>query len=124
MNFRPFTDAEAWMLFKIAAFAEAVGWTMLILGVAAERLPVSWNEIPVQLAGRTHGMLFLTYIFAVIALSPSLGWSGFRILVAGACSVPPYGSLIYEMLSAQHRKWTDYTRLRTSLFLKRTASEP
>jgi len=108
IGFKPFTDAEAWMLFKLAAFGEAIGWTLLIIGVLMRRLPVSWNEMPVQYAGHIHGILFLLYIVAVLVLSPSLGWSWYRTLIAGACSVPPYGSLAYEQWSEYRRKWLGF----------------
>lgn len=111
-NWRPFTEPEAWTLFRLAAFAEAIGWTLLIFGVLfRNNIAVSWNEVPVQLAGRIHGTLFLLYIVAVLVLSPSLKWSWFRILIAGACSVPPYGSLIYEQWSAGHRKFTQFNKV-------------
>lgn len=123
MSFKPFTEAEAWMLFRIAAIGEAVGWTLLIIGVLCRNLPVSWNEMPVQYAGHIHGILFLIYIVAVLVLSPSLGWSWFRILVAGACSVPPYGSLAYEQWSAQHRNLRSFKVLQKLLVYKRLSIE-
>jgi integral membrane protein len=101
--FQPFTPAEAWELFRLAAIGEAIGWTLLISGILLSKLPVSWNQIPVQLAGRTHGVLFLIYATAVVVLSPSLSWSWKRIFVGTAASVPPYGSLLFE-LWASHRK--------------------
>ncbi len=123
-DFKPFTEKEAWMLFRIAAISEAVGWTLLIIGVLCRNLPVSWNEIPVQYAGHIHGILFLVYLVAVIVLSPSLGWSWFRIIIAGACSVPPYGSLAYEQWSAQHRNWQSFKVLRKTVLYKQLSIEP
>lgn len=118
-NWRPFTEPEAWAIFRVAAFAEAIGWTMLILGVLfRNNVAVSWNEVPVQMAGRVHGGLFMLYIIAVLVLSPSLGWSWFRILIAGACSVPPYGSLVYEQWSAQHRKLTNFSKVKAAAIYK------
>lgn len=118
-NWRPFTESEAWAIFRVAAFAEAIGWTMLIVGVLfRNNVAVSWNEVPVQLAGRIHGGLFMLYIVAVLMLSPSLRWSWFRILVAGACSVPPYGSLVYEQWSAQHRKLKNFSKVKATAIYK------
>lgn len=105
-RFRPFTDEEAWMLFKLSAFSEAIGWTLLGGGV------LSGNHIAVQLAGRIHGTFFLIYIAAALLLSPSLSWSLPRILIAGFCSVPPYGSLIYEQWSAHSRQQKSFNELR------------
>ena len=103
-RFRPFNEAEAWTLFKIAAIAEAVGWSLLIAGILLRDHALNGNGIPVTIAGRIHGMLFAAYIIAVFALAPSLRWSWFRTIIAAACSVPPYGSLLYELWSAQRRK--------------------
>lgn len=102
-SFRPFKEPEAWVLFKIAAFAEAVGWTLLILGIFARNVLLDGSGIPVTIAGRLHGMVVVLYVIAVLALSPSLRWSFWRMLVAVAFSVPPYGSLIYEQISAHFR---------------------
>ncbi len=110
-KFQPFTDDEAWLLFKIAAFGEAIGWSLLIVGVYCKSLSVAWHDIPVAIAGRIHGTLFLVYIVAVLVLSPSLRWSLPRILLAGLCSVPPYSSLMYELASASLRKQTQATVL-------------
>jgi integral membrane protein len=99
------------MLFKLAAFSEAIGWTMLITGILCEQLPVSWHDVPVQIAGRIHGILFMVYIAAALVLAPSLGWSLLRTLVAGIASVPPYGSLLFELWAAHDRKQTDFVNL-------------
>lgn len=117
LAFRPFNEPEAWALFKIAAIAEAVGWTLLIVGIFSRDV-LLLGHAPVAVAGRIHGMLFVAYIVAVLALSPSLGWSIFRTLVAGLCSVPPYGSLVYEQISAFFRKRSHFKRLRNMVSYK------
>ena len=108
-RFRPFSDREAWVLFRIAAIAEAVGWSQLIVGIACKQLPVSWHDTPVAIAGRIHGMLFIAYIMAVLAFGSSLGWSLIKTLIAGLFSVPPYGSLVFEQWEARRRA-TDRAR--------------
>lgn len=110
-RFTPFTEAQAWALFKFAAIAEAIGWTLLIAAILLRDHVLAGNGIPVTIAGRIHGMMFAAYVLAVLALAPSLGWSWFRTLIAGAFSVPPYGSLIYEVWSAGQRKVTHLKRL-------------
>jgi len=101
---RPFTEAEAWLLFRIAAVAEACGWTLLIAGIAADRyLPHAGGSSALILAGRIHGMLFLLYCLASLGLYPSLGWSRLRGLFALAFSVPPYGTLLFEQWVAAKR---------------------
>ncbi len=89
------------MLFRLAAVAEAVGWTLLITGILVERY--TGNSTAVYIAGRVHGMLFFGYLAACLVLYPSLSWSRWRGLVALAFSVPPYGSLVFERYVAWRR---------------------
>lgn len=103
-NFQPFSDDEAWFLFKLAAFAEAIGWSLLILGILCRDVFIPGNQVSVLLAGRIHGTLFLLYIAAVLILAPSLRWSCTQTMIAGLCSVPPYGSLLYEVIVNQSRQ--------------------
>jgi integral membrane protein len=100
---RPFTESEAWLLFRIAAFAEACGWTMLITGILASKYLMPHDNSALILAGRTHGMLFMLYCFASLGLYPSLGWSRWRGGVALLFSVPPYGTLVFEQWMAVKR---------------------
>lgn len=100
---KPFTEAEAWLLFRIAAIAEACGWTLLITGIIISRYLTPHNNTALILAGRTHGMLFLLYLVAAFGLYPSLGWSRWRAIVALAFSVPPYGTLVFERWASAKR---------------------
>lgn len=113
-GFKPFTDGEAWGMFRAAAIAESIGWTILILGILTEQYITPGNHAPVRVAGRIHGTLFLIYIAAAAALSPSMGWSLKRATAAGIASVPPYGSLIFEQWAA-HRRRRDHIHKLTSL---------
>lgn len=101
---RPFTENEAWLLFRIAAFGEAVGWTLLIAGILIKRYVMHGDETAVLIAGQIHGMIFFGYLVAALGLYPSLGWSRWRALVSLAASVPPYGTLLVEQWAAYTRK--------------------
>lgn len=98
---RIFTDAEAWALFRLAAYGEAVGWTFLVTGIILERLTGSHTYVII--GGRVHGMLFFAYLAACVVLYPSLSWSRWRALFALAFSVPPYGTIVFE-------QWATWTR--------------
>lgn len=98
-----FTEPEAWLLFKLAAYGEAIGWTLLIAGILSQRYIWRHSGIPVLLAGQTHGMLFLAYALAALGLYPNLGWSRWRGVLATLASVPPYGSLLFEQWAAYKR---------------------
>jgi integral membrane protein len=101
---RPFSEAEAWMLFRIAAIGEAGGWTLLLTGMGLKRFVLHGNNIPVLIAGQFHGLLFFAYIVAALGLYPCLHWSRTRAVVAGLAGVPPYGSLLFEQWAAHRRR--------------------
>ena len=103
-RFRPFTEPEAWLLFRLAAFGEALGWTILITGILLKRFTFHGNNLPVLIAGQIHGTLFIIYMVVAIITFPSLGWSRLKALVAIAASVPPYGSLVLEKVEAWKRR--------------------
>jgi len=115
-KFTPFTDEEAWVLFKLAAWGEATGWTLLISGILCRE--IIHNNIPVLIAGQIHGILFLVYIAAAVILSPSLRWRHHRTLIAGLCAVPPYGSLLFELWVAHDRRKSQFHILSSSVFYR------
>ena len=101
---RPFTEDEAWLLFRIAAMGEACGWMLLIAGVGIERYITPGNNAAMVIAGQIHGTIFLCYLAAAAVLYPSLGWSRWRALFALAFSVPPFGTLVFEQWAAHKRR--------------------
>lgn len=101
---KPFTESEAWLLFRIAAISEACGWTLLIIGIGLKQYMLHGNNAPVLITGQLHGTIFLIYIVAALGLYPSLGWSRKRTMVAGLASIPPYGSLLFEQWAARSRR--------------------
>jgi integral membrane protein len=103
-NVRLFGETEAWWLFKTAALAEAVGWTVLLTGIAYRhyRFPAYRYAIPI--AGQFHGTIFLAYFGVVIVLYPSLQWSRKKAVLALVAGVPPYGTLVYEQWAAMARQ--------------------
>jgi integral membrane protein len=99
-----FTDREAWSVFRFAAISEAVGWSLLISGIALKRYVLHGNNAAVEIAGQIHGIIFLSYIVAVLAVCRSLRWSPKKTIVAGLASVPPYGTLVFEQWAAHKRR--------------------
>jgi integral membrane protein len=120
---RPFTEAEAWLLFRIAAVAEACGWTLLISGILIDKYITMHSNTAVLLAGQTHGMLFLTYCVASLGLYPSLGWSRWRGVTALLFSIPPYGTLVFEQWVAIKRHNAGFKTYRHFLVYNRIAVE-
>ena len=118
MSFRPFSDHEAWGIFKIAAIGEAIGWTMLISGILISKYITPGNNVAVEIAGHLHGTLFLIYIVIVITVAPSLRWSPIKALIAGLMSIPPYGTLMLELWESHNRKQLKRKALVTMYYTK------
>ncbi len=100
---RPFSEEEAWFLFKLGAIAEACGWAMLLTGMGLQRYMLHGNPAPVLIAGQIHGILFLLYALAGLGLYPCLGWRRGKALIATLASVPPFGSLLFEQWASRVR---------------------
>ena len=114
---RIFLEPEAWSLFKLAAIAEACGWTLLIFGIGFEKYILPGNHLSVLIAGRIHGLLFSCYALSAIGLYPTLGWSRKKALAALLASIPPYGSLAFEQWASYTRQSTYFKTYRQNLLL-------
>jgi integral membrane protein len=101
---RPFTENEAWNLFRLAAFGEAIGWTILIIGIAIKHSSLSVHAYAVPIAGRIHGTLFILYFAALLAIATSVRWSRLRFVIALLVSIPPFGTLAFEQYLAHKRR--------------------
>lgn len=102
---KPFTEPEAWFIFRVAAIAEAVGWTLLIIGVGINRYHLPGQNIMVQITGQIHGTIFFIYFGVLLVVYSSLLWSRKRFLIAVVAGVPPYGTLIFEQWASKARKY-------------------
>ncbi|WP_028925998.1 DUF3817 domain-containing protein [Pseudonocardia acaciae] len=81
--------------FRIAAVAEAISWTGLLIGMVFKYLVV-FNEIGVKIFGPIHGVLFLAYVVLAVLVWRRQRWSvpvGVLSILAG---VPPYGTVAFE----------------------------
>jgi integral membrane protein len=114
---RIFNEEEAWALFRLAAIAEAGGWTLLILGIGFEQYIMPGNHISVLLAGRIHGLLFSLYALSAVGLYPALGWPRKKAFVALLASVPPYGSLAFEQWAKYMRQTSHFKTYRRTVLL-------
>ena len=101
---RPFTENEAWMLFRLVALAEAVGWTLLIAGIVIQRYHLPGSHYAVPIAGQVHGTIFLAYFAIVLATYSSSRWSRQKFVVAVLAGVPPYGTLLFEQWASRQRQ--------------------
>ena len=66
-----FSDKEAWGIYRLSAFGEAFGWTLLIGSLGAQKYLMHGNKILVSFAGQIHGLLFFAYIAIQDAAFPN-----------------------------------------------------
>jgi integral membrane protein len=81
--------------FRIAAVAEAISWTGLLIGMVFKYLVV-FDQIGVQIFGPIHGVLFLAYLTLAIVVWRRHGWSVPVGVLAVLAGVPPYGTVVFE----------------------------
>ena len=82
-------------LFVVAAIAEAISWAGLLAGMAAKYGPPG-NELGVKVFGPIHGALFVVYGLLVLAVARVNRWSPTATVVALACAVPPFATIVFE----------------------------
>ncbi len=99
-----FTDREAWGLFKIAAFVETIGWTLLIIGIVFDEFRWPHHSAILAVSGSIHGMLYIFYVFIVFFGHRSMSWGIWRFIVAELVSIVPYGALVFEQWVAYKRR--------------------
>ncbi|MFC4147804.1 DUF3817 domain-containing protein [Micromonospora mangrovi] len=86
---------KATRFFVWAAIAEACSWAALLAGMAVKYGPPG-NEIGVHVFGPIHGALFVVYGILVLVVARLRRWSVVTTLVALACAVPPFATLVFE----------------------------
>ena len=99
-----FSDADAWLLFRLAAFVEAIGWTLLISAIASRRLGMPGADIAVSMAGTVHGVFFLCFFVFLLVTARSMAWGPWRVLGGLAAGNIPYASVVFERIMAWHRR--------------------
>ncbi len=99
-----FSDEHAWVLFRLFAFVEAVGWTLLISAITYRHFDMPLSDIAVSIAGTLHGLFFSLYFIFAIITARSMMWGFWRVVAALLAGMPPYTALIFERVTAYHRK--------------------
>lgn len=100
---RPLIDvgrASAW--FRVVAFAEAISWVGLLVGMYFKYLGSPRTEIGVQIFGMIHGLVFIAFVATALVLGTTAKWSASTWLLALLASIVPLASVIFLM-------WADRT---------------
>ncbi|MFF2053656.1 DUF3817 domain-containing protein [Leifsonia sp. NPDC058194] len=89
------------LLYRILAVAEAVTWTLLIVGMLLKYV-VGVGDWPVVVAGPIHGFVFITYAIAAALVGVNQRWRIPLIVLAVATAVVPYTTIPFDL-------WADRT---------------
>lgn len=81
--------------FRAIAFAEAVSWAGLLIGMFF-KYSATHDAIGVHVFGMIHGVIFVGYVVLSVAARAALRWDARTTLWALVASIPPFGSLVFE----------------------------
>jgi integral membrane protein len=83
-------------LFRAFAFAEAVTWTLLILGLVGKQF-WAWPQPLVTAIGGVHGAVFLGYAVIAALVGVNQRWGFWKIFLGTALAIVPYATIPFEL---------------------------
>ncbi|UUZ44305.2 DUF3817 domain-containing protein [Janibacter limosus] len=86
-------------LYMIVATAEAVTWTLLLIGMFLKYVTKT-TELGVRVGGMLHGIVFIAYVLVTIIVWVDRKWPAKQGLVALASAIPP-------LLTLWTERWLD-----------------
>ncbi|ROR82030.1 integral membrane protein [Plantibacter flavus] len=88
-------------LFRLIAIAEAITWTLLIIGMILKYVTKT-TDVGVSIGGALHGFVFLVYGATVLLIGINQRWPIGTILVGLVSAVVPYATIPFDF-------WADRT---------------
>ncbi len=88
--------------FRLIAFAEAVSWVGLLVGMYFKYLGSPQTEVGVKVFGPVHGGIFIAFLVAALLVGCTQKWGLGTWLLALLGSIAPLGSVIFLI-------WADRT---------------
>ena len=88
--------SPAGRLFAIAAFAEGLTWTGLLIGMVL-KYGTQTTDLGVWLFGRLHGAAFLFYLVVTLVSAVRLRWPWWASILALLAAVPPLVTVPLEI---------------------------
>uniref|UniRef100_A0A942Y903 DUF3817 domain-containing protein n=1 Tax=Neobacillus citreus TaxID=2833578 RepID=A0A942Y903_9BACI len=83
-------------LFRAAAVAELVTWTMLIAGMVL-KYALGAGDWGVRVGGGVHGFVFLAYLVVTTVVAVNQRWSPGALVLGWASAVVPYATVPFEV---------------------------
>lgn len=82
-------------LFRTLAVAEAITWTLLLIGMFLKYVTET-TELGVRIFGMVHGVVFIAYGLVTVIVAIDQRWSLPRAVLGLAAAVPPFATLPFE----------------------------
>ncbi|GAA2165605.1 DUF3817 domain-containing protein [Pedococcus bigeumensis] len=82
-------------LFRRLAFAEAVTWALLLVGMFLKYVTAT-TELGVQVFGMVHGVVFVAYCLATVFVAVNQRWGLGTTTLALASAVPPFMTVWFD----------------------------
>lgn len=100
-------------LFRRVAIAEAITWALLLSGMVL-KYGTHTTDVAVKVFGMIHGIVFISYVVTTVTVWVDQKWTVRRGIGALLASIPPFVTVVVELLAVR-RGWIDSAwRLRTS----------
>ncbi|WP_016879897.1 MULTISPECIES: DUF3817 domain-containing protein [unclassified Rhodococcus (in: high G+C Gram-positive bacteria)] len=96
--------------FRFVAILEAFTWLGLLTGMAFKYLPADGNEIGVKIFGPIHGGVFVLYLLISLWTARKLSWNLVTTFWALVASVPPFGTVVFEVWAARTGRMGELSR--------------
>lgn len=87
-------------LFRAAAVAELVTWTLLIAGMVL-KYALDAGDWGVRIGGSIHGFVFLAYLVVTTVVAVNQRWSVGALVLGWASAVVPYATVPFEVAVAR-----------------------
>ncbi|WP_235928824.1 DUF3817 domain-containing protein [Marisediminicola senii] len=80
------------LLYRTLAIAEAVTWTMLIVGMILKYV-VQSTDVGVSIGGAAHGIVFVAFCMGAVLVGINQHWSLKTIVLSLVTAVVPYATI-------------------------------
>ncbi|MGB5951232.1 MAG: DUF3817 domain-containing protein [Ornithinimicrobium sp.] len=86
-------------LYRLAAVAEAITWTLLLIGMFAKYVTRT-TDLGVSIAGALHGLVFLAFCAATVLVAVDQRWTARQMVLGLGAAIPPLLTIPFE-------RWAD-----------------
>lgn len=81
--------------FRLVALLEGISFLILLL-IAMPLKYMMHMPLPVRIAGMTHGMLFIAFVFYLMQVKSEKNWATQKTLMAFVASLLPFGTFVLD----------------------------